>query len=74
MLWLSRLLPFVIFPLDLMGSLSLYNSHPKNYGKGGRTCRVTGRNQNGIIRKYGLNMGRQAFRERAVEMGWVKYN
>ena len=29
----------------------LWNTHPKNYGKGGRSCRITG-NQNGLIRKY----------------------
>ena len=50
----------------------LWNSHPKTYGKGGRSCRVSG-NQGGIIRKYGINMGRQEFRERAAMMGWVKY-
>lgn len=53
----------------------LYATHPKNYGKGSRQCRVTGRKGgNGLIRKYGINMKRQVFRERAIEMGWVKYN
>lgn len=34
---------------------------------------VTGsRNKTGIIRKYGLNMGRQAFREKAADIGFVK--
>jgi small subunit ribosomal protein S29e len=28
----------------------------------------------GLIRKYGINMKRQVFRERAIDMGWVKYN
>lgn len=28
--------------------------------------------KSGIIRKYGLNMSRQAFREKAADMGWVK--
>ena len=50
----------------------LWNSHPKNYGKGGRSCRVT-KNQHALIRKYGINMCRQAFRERAGEIGFVKY-
>ena len=53
----------------------LYSTHPKNYGKGSRQCRVTGRKGgNGLIRKYGINMKRQAFRERAIDMGWEKYS
>jgi small subunit ribosomal protein S29e len=53
----------------------LYATHPKNYGKGSRPCRVTGRNGGmGLIRKYGINMKRQVFRERAIDMGWMKYN
>jgi len=53
----------------------LYATHPKNYGKGSRQCVVTGRKGgNGLIRKYGINMKRQAFRERAIDMGWVKYS
>jgi ribosomal protein S14 len=28
--------------------------------------------KSGLIRKYGLNMSRQAFREKAADMGWVK--
>lgn len=53
----------------------LYATHPKGYGKGSRSCRVTGREGgNGLIRKYGINMKRQAFRERALEMGWMKYS
>jgi small subunit ribosomal protein S29e len=53
----------------------LYGTHPKNYGKGARPCRVTGRmGGHGLIRKYGINMKRQTFRERALDMGWVKYS
>jgi small subunit ribosomal protein S29e len=53
----------------------LYATHPKNYGKGSRQCRVTGRMGGmGLIRKYGINMKRQVFRERALDMGWEKYN
>jgi len=44
-----------------------------SYGKGQRSCRVTGEKGNGLIRKYGLNVSRQVFRERAEEMGWKKY-
>jgi hypothetical protein len=28
--------------------------------------------KSGLIRKYGLNMSRQAFRDKAADMGWVK--
>jgi small subunit ribosomal protein S29e len=53
----------------------LYATHPKNYGKGSRACRVTGRPGGmGLIRKYGINMKRQVFRERAIDMGWTKYS
>eukprot|EP00591_Stephanopyxis_turris_P000570 CAMPEP_0195506640 /NCGR_PEP_ID=MMETSP0794_2-20130614/225_1 /TAXON_ID=515487 /ORGANISM="Stephanopyxis turris, Strain CCMP 815" /LENGTH=62 /DNA_ID=CAMNT_0040633019 /DNA_START=138 /DNA_END=326 /DNA_ORIENTATION=- len=53
----------------------LYATHPKNYGKGSRRCRVTGRPGGmGLVRKYGINMKRQAFRERAIDMGFMKYN
>jgi small subunit ribosomal protein S29e len=53
----------------------LYATHPKGYGKGSRACRVTGREGGmGLIRKYGINMKRQVFRERAIDMGWMKYN
>jgi ribosomal protein S14 len=35
--------------------------------------RVTGdKKKAGIIRKYGLNMSRQAFREKAAEIGFQK--
>jgi small subunit ribosomal protein S29e len=53
----------------------LYATHPKNYGKGSRQCRVTGRKGgNGLIRKYGIDMKRQAFRERALDIGFMKYS
>jgi len=53
----------------------LYGTHSKRYGKGSRQCRVTGRMGGmGLIRKYGIDMKRQVFRERALDMGWEKYN
>lgn len=53
----------------------LYATHPSAYGKGSRACRVTGRlGGMGLVRKYGINMKRQVFRERALDMGWEKYN
>lgn len=38
-----------------------------------KNSRVTGdKKKSGIIRKYGLNMSRQAFREKAADIGFVK--
>jgi small subunit ribosomal protein S29e len=53
----------------------LYGTHPKNYGKGSRQCRVSGRMGGmGLVRKYGINMKRQTFREKALDIGFMKYN
>ncbi|KAF2761350.1 ribosomal protein S14 [Pseudovirgaria hyperparasitica] len=53
---------------------TVYYSRPRTYGKAALGCVVTGdRKKSGIIRKYGLNMSRQAFREHAKEIGFVKY-
>ena len=41
------------------------------YGKGSRACRVCGAKQ-GLIRKYGMNMCRRCFRERANDIGFKK--
>lgn len=46
-------------------------SHPRKYGKGSRQCRITG-SRNALIRKYGINMSRQCFREKASDIGFVK--
>ena len=56
-----------------MGGKNLINSHPKPaYGsRGGRRCRVCA-NPHGIIRKYHLDMCRQCFRERALDIGFMK--
>ena len=52
----------------------LFMSHAPNMGKGSRQCRVSGRRGGmGLVRKYGIDMKRQVFRERALEMGWEKY-
>ncbi|CAJ1977350.1 unnamed protein product [Sphenostylis stenocarpa] len=55
-----------------MGHSNVWNSHPKNYGPGSRTCRVCG-NPHGLIRKYGLMCCRQCFRSNAKEIGFIKY-
>jgi small subunit ribosomal protein S29e len=50
---------------------NLSYTHPRKYGPGSRTCRVCG-NTHGLIRKYGINMCRRCFREKAVEIGFKK--
>ena len=37
-----------------------------------RQCNRCSGNQHGIVRKYGLNMTRRDFREKAETMGWKK--
>lgn len=42
-------------------------------GRGVRRSKLTG-NARGLVRKYGLNISRKDFRERAVELGFRKYS
>ncbi len=51
---------------------TLYNKHPKFYGKDSRRCRVC-LNGRGVIQKYELVMCRKCFRERAELIGFTKY-
>ena len=44
-------------------------THPRHYGKDSRYCRVC-RNTHGLIQKYGLNICRRCFRERANLLGF----
>ena len=44
----------------------------RNYGKGTRPCRRCG-SYGSVIRRYGLNLCRQCFREVARELGFEKY-
>jgi len=55
-----------------MGFETVWNSHPKTCSKGARACRVCG-NGGGLVRKYGLNICRQCFRQYAKDIGFVKY-
>ncbi|RYP13613.1 hypothetical protein DL765_006814 [Monosporascus sp. GIB2] len=50
---------------------SVWGSRPHGYGKGSRSCRVC-THKAGLIRKYGLNLCRQCFREKATDVGFVK--
>ncbi|KAI2631789.1 ribosomal protein S14 [Xylaria nigripes] len=55
-----------------MSHESVWYSRPRNFGKGARQCRVC-THKAGLIRKYGLNLCRQCFREKASDVGFVKY-
>ena len=57
-----------------MGHENIWFAHKgKNTsGKGYRHCRVNGKKAVGLIKKYGLNMSRQAFRENANMIGFKK--
>ncbi|CAG5153536.1 uncharacterized protein ALTATR162_LOCUS3216 [Alternaria atra] len=58
-----------------MSHESVWYSRPRTYGKAsiGWGSVVTGdKKKSGIIRKYGINMSRQAFREKAQDIGFVK--
>jgi len=52
--------------------MDLWNTHPKRFGPGSRGCRACN-NGHGLIRKYGLNMCRQCFREKAKDIGFEKF-
>lgn len=39
-----------------------------------KRCRFTGRVGRGVIRKYGINVCRQSFREVAQKIGFKKYS
>ena len=39
-----------------------------------KKCRITGRVGRGVIRKYGINVCRQSFREVAHKIGFKKYS
>ncbi|HMK46876.1 MAG TPA: 30S ribosomal protein S14 [Methanocella sp.] len=44
----------------------------KKFGAGANVCRRCGRKQ-ALVRKYGVYVCRQCFREIAHDMGFVKY-
>ncbi|KAJ5391264.1 hypothetical protein N7509_006754 [Penicillium cosmopolitanum] len=51
---------------------SVWFSRPRKYGKGARSCRVCA-HRAGLIRKYGMNICRQCFREKSADIGFNKY-
>ncbi|XP_054514187.1 small ribosomal subunit protein uS14-like [Pan troglodytes] len=55
-----------------MGHQQLYWSHPRKFGQGSRSCCICSNNRHGLIRKYGLNMCRQCFRQYVKDIGFIK--
>ncbi|CAK3806439.1 40S ribosomal S29 [Lecanosticta acicola] len=55
-----------------MSHESVWYSRPRGYGKGARGCRVC-THKAGLIRKYGLNICRQCFREKSLDIGFTKH-
>ncbi|KAM5335645.1 small ribosomal subunit protein uS14-like [Glossophaga mutica] len=54
-----------------MGHQQLYWSHPRKFGQGFHSCHVCS-NRHDLIRKYGLNMCRQCFRQYTKDIGFIK--
>uniref|UniRef100_G1QBR1 Small ribosomal subunit protein uS14 n=1 Tax=Myotis lucifugus TaxID=59463 RepID=G1QBR1_MYOLU len=54
-----------------MGHQQHYWSHPRKFGHGSGSCRICS-NRHDLIRKYGLNMCRQCFRQYAKDIGFIK--
>ena len=52
--------------------MTMHTPHTK-FGRGSNFCRRCGRN-NGLVRKYGLYLCRQCFRETAPALGFKKYS
>ncbi|TDH68125.1 hypothetical protein CCR75_004210 [Bremia lactucae] len=62
----------IVYRWQFATMANLTYSHPRTYGKDSRHCRVC-KTTRGLIRKYHLNMCRRCFRERATDIGFVKY-
>ncbi|VDB93362.1 unnamed protein product [Peniophora sp. CBMAI 1063] len=56
---------------DKMTHDAVWFSRPRKFGKGSRQCRVCA-HQAGLIRKYGLDLCRQCFREKSAQIGFTK--
>ncbi|XP_075403968.1 small ribosomal subunit protein uS14-like [Tenrec ecaudatus] len=46
-------------------------SHPRKFSQGSRSGRACS-NRHGLIRKYGLSVRRQCFRQYAMDIGFIK--
>eukprot|EP01080_Neovahlkampfia_damariscottae_P008792 gene8792-740_t len=54
-----------------MAHKNIWKSHPKKFGSGSRMCRIC-EHRHGLIRKYGLNLCRQCFKENHANIGFAK--
>ncbi|KAF9456800.1 ribosomal protein S14 [Collybia nuda] len=50
---------------------AVWFSRPRKFGKGSRQCRLCA-HQAGLVRKYGLDLCRQCFREKSAAIGFTK--
>ncbi|CAH7685930.1 40S ribosomal protein S29, partial [Phakopsora pachyrhizi] len=55
-----------------MTHANVWYSRPRTFGKGSRGWQVVCSHRAGLIRKYGLNICRQCFRERSEAIGFSK--
>jgi small subunit ribosomal protein S29e len=54
-----------------MAHKNIWKSHQRTFGKGAHSCRIC-THPAGLIRKYGLDLCRQCFREKARDIGFDK--
>ncbi|XP_045152293.1 40S ribosomal protein S29-like [Echinops telfairi] len=54
-----------------LGHQQFYWGHPRKFGQGSSSRRVCS-NRHGLIRKYGLNVCRQCFRQYMKDIGLIK--
>ncbi|XP_054322129.1 small ribosomal subunit protein uS14-like [Pongo pygmaeus] len=57
--------------MSAVGHQQLCWSHRRKFGQGSRSCRIC-TNRHGLIRKYGLNMCCQCFRQYTKGIGFIK--
>jgi small subunit ribosomal protein S29e len=64
-----------LFSITVLFSVEIPTKHAqeRKFGKGSRPCIRCG-SYGPIIRRYGLNLCRQCFREIAPQLGFKKYN
>lgn len=70
--WKKYIKQFVNKPAKLAKFLKFNQPKKRKFGIGSRICRICGR-RGAHIRKYGIDLCRQCFRELAPELGFKKY-
>jgi len=64
---------YFIFIAYNIGREAMERNKDKRFGRGANACRRCGRRR-GLIRRYGIYLCRQCFREIARDIGFKKYN